>query len=75
MVGEITKDAVGLTKAIGGNIAELGKEITEMMDKDAPDIPRSFASREAAERRAQADIEWEALTKHRSAELECSLDR
>ena len=75
MVGEITKDAVGLTKAIGGNIAELGKEITEMMDKDAPDIPNALESQEAAERRTLADAQWQEILLHRAQQQDLSLDR
>ena len=75
MVGEITKDAVGLTKAIGGDIAELGKEITDMMDKDAPDIPHSIESQEAAERRTLADAQWQEILRHRAQQQHLSLDR
>ncbi len=75
MVGEITKDAVGLTKAIGGDIAELGKEITDMMGKDAPDVPHAIESQEAAERRVQADAQWQEILRHRAQQQDLSLDR
>ena len=75
MVGEITKDVVGLTKAIGGDIAELGKEITDMMDKDVPDIPQTLESQEAAERRTLADAQWQEILRHRTQQQDLSLDR
>jgi hypothetical protein len=34
MAGEITKDAVGLAKEIGSDIAELGHELSEMAGAD-----------------------------------------
>jgi hypothetical protein len=34
MAAEITKEAVGLAKEIGSNIAELGHELDEMMNTD-----------------------------------------
>lgn len=75
MVGEITKDVTGLTKAIGGDIAELGKELSAMMDKDAPDIPHAIESQEAVERRTLADAQWQEILSHRAQQHDLSLDR
>lgn len=77
MVGETTKDIVGLTKSIANDITELGQKVFHMKDENhlSPDMPMSSEEKEAAERRTLANAQWQEILRHRAQQQDLSLDR